>query len=348
MSERRRYQSIKHLRKALAPAVAASLLLVHGAFGQEVDDETRAAARKLANAGVAAYQAQHYDEASTKLEKAFHLLELPSVGLWSARALVKTGHLVEAQERYLRVARLSPSGVAPEVQKKAQADASADLAVLAPRVPEVVVAIDQAPAGDVSLAIDGKQLPALLVNESCPINPGVHKVSATYKGRSSEAVVEIAEGEHRRVSLHLDQSGSSGASPAQGSSESASGDRSPEAQRASANRNSGSAQRTIAWATVAVGGAGIALGAVTGALALARRSDLDGSGQCAASQCSASEQSTVSSYNSLRTLSGVGFIAGGLVAGAGVVVLLTSPHAEAPGNASLWVAPGSAGIRGRF
>jgi hypothetical protein len=189
----------------------------------------------------------------------------------------------------------------------------------------------------------------LLVNESCPINPGVHKISATYKGRSSEAVVEIAEGEHRRVSLHLDQSDSSGNSAQDSiSSESASRDRSAETQRAPASRNSGSTQRTIAWATVAVGGAGIALGAVTGAMALARRSDLDGSGWCTAGQCDPAEQSTVSSYNSLRTISEVGFIAGGLLAATGVVVLLTSPRAEAPGNASLWIAPGSAGIRGRF
>jgi hypothetical protein len=348
MSERRRYQSIRPSRKAFGATVAVSFLLARGVFAQKVDDETRAAARKLANAGVAAYQAQHYDEASAKLEKAFQLLELPSVGLWSARALVKTGHLVEGQERYLKVARLSPSGGALEVQKKAQADASADLVALAPRVPEVIVGFDKAPASDVSLTIDGKPLPALLADESCPINPGVHKISATYKGRSSETVIEIAEGEHRRVSLHLDQSGSSGTSPVQASSESAIRDRSGETQGAPANRTGGSSQRTIAWATVAVGGAGIALGAVTGAMALARRSDLDGSGLCSASQCGPSEQSTVSSYNSLRTVSEVGFIAGGLVAATGLVVLLTSPRAEAPGNASLWVAPGSAGIRGQF
>jgi hypothetical protein len=39
--------------------------------------------------------------ASDKLVKAYHLLKVPSFGLWSARALEKRGLLLEALARYL-------------------------------------------------------------------------------------------------------------------------------------------------------------------------------------------------------------------------------------------------------
>src|SRR4051812_29141942 len=94
----------------MAARAALPLLLLASAArpaaAQEVDDATRAAARKLGYVGVQAYDAKDYATATDKLEKAFRLYQAPSLGLWSARALVKSGKLVEAQERYLKVTRL--------------------------------------------------------------------------------------------------------------------------------------------------------------------------------------------------------------------------------------------------
>src|ERR1700712_2816842 len=81
-------------------------------------DASRSAARETASAGVAAFQRNDFAIASEKLEKAYRLLKVPSFGLWSARALVKTGHLVQAAERYHEVVQLGLSEGDLTVQKQ--------------------------------------------------------------------------------------------------------------------------------------------------------------------------------------------------------------------------------------
>src|SRR5882724_10278109 len=102
-SERLRRLSMTSFRNARLVACCALLFVALPAHAQDIDDATRAAARKLGTAGVESYQSGQFQVASEKLEKAYRMLQVPSLGLWSARALVKLGHLVEAQERYVKV-----------------------------------------------------------------------------------------------------------------------------------------------------------------------------------------------------------------------------------------------------
>src|SRR5262245_17640646 len=74
---------------------------------QPADDAARTKARALGYAGVEAYGNGDYSEASAKLEESFQLLPAPSLGLWSARALVGLGRWVEAEQRYRAVAALA-------------------------------------------------------------------------------------------------------------------------------------------------------------------------------------------------------------------------------------------------
>lgn len=61
----------------------------------EQDAATRAAARKLAEDGVAALQSGDAKGAAQKLHKAFRMLLVPSVGLWSA---LQDGARAEAEK----------------------------------------------------------------------------------------------------------------------------------------------------------------------------------------------------------------------------------------------------------
>src|SRR3978361_1700708 len=101
---------MKHRSIGLMVAVWGGLL---GAptpvLAQSPGDGSRSAARDIASAGVAAFQHNDFALASEKLEQAYRLLKVPSFGLWSARALVKTGRLVQAAERYREVVRLGLS-----------------------------------------------------------------------------------------------------------------------------------------------------------------------------------------------------------------------------------------------
>jgi hypothetical protein len=108
-----------------------------------------------------------------------------------------------------------------------------------------------------------------------------------------------------------------------------------------------STRRTIGWVAVGAGGLGLAVGAVAGVLAMNRRADIDDNPNCQGDACAPSEGSEVDTLNSLRTTSTVAFITGGVFAGTGLVLVLTSGPKAGP-SASAYVAPGSVGVRGRF
>jgi hypothetical protein len=114
----------------------------------------------------------------------------------------------------------------------------------------------------------------------------------------------------------------------------------------------GSSTKTLAWVALGAGGVGLAIGGVTGAIALGKRGSIDDSKNCEGDRCAPSEQGLVDSYNSMRTISTIGFIAGGVLAATGVVLLVTAPSStssvgDAP-SAALWVSPNAAGVSGRF
>ncbi len=322
------------------------------AAAQEVDDATRAAARKLGYVGVQAYDAKDYATATDKLEKAFRLYQAPSLGLWSARALVKAGKLVEAQERYLKVTRLPVADGDVEVQKKAEADAAKELSALYPRVPTVVIQVEGASANSVAVTVDGAPLAADLLGEARPIDPGAHQVVGTRGTERVEVALEIAEGEQKSAVVHFPSAAASAVAPAAPvpavAPEQPSAAAPVSANPAPVEASPGSGRRTLAWVSIGVGAAGLVFGGVTGAIAMSDRSSLRSSGVCFGTDCGTRESSKVDSYNSMRTLSSVGFIAGGVLAGAGVVLLLTAPKSHPESSAALFLAPASAGIRGTF
>lgn len=323
------------------------------AFAQ-VDDATRAAARTLGSAGVAAYQKNDFKGASDKLERAYQVLQAPSLGLWSARALVKTGKLVEGAQRYLDVTRLSVTTGDPTVQKRAQADARTELAALTPRIPTVIVQLEGADKSAVELKIDGTPLSSALVGESRPINPGSHEITGTRGDERVQTSVTLEDGQQQVALLKFSSASSAAAGAPAASGTSAAGSEAAPLTPPDATASS-SGSHTLAWTALGVGAAGVVAGAVTGALVLGKKSSLENKDDCRGSQCLGSESSAVSSYNSLRTVSTVCFVAGGVLAATGVVLFVAGPkHSESasrePSGAqvSLRLGLGSAALGGSF
>ncbi|MET0791998.1 MAG: hypothetical protein ABW061_10800 [Polyangiaceae bacterium] len=166
-----------------------------------VDDASRGTARKLGYSGVEAYQAGDYRTANDKLEKAYAVLRVPSLGLWSARALVKLGKLVEASERYAQVAQLGASVGNEAVQKRALADAASELALLNPKIPSITVHIEGAPPAEVQVRIDGAPIAQELLGEARPVDPGPHKIEG--QRGAEQAVVELVLAESEQKSALL-------------------------------------------------------------------------------------------------------------------------------------------------
>lgn len=320
-----------------APAVSA----------QEIDATSHGAARTLGYSGVEAYQRGDYRVASEKLEKSFKMLRVPSVGLWSARALEKLGLLVEAAERYREVGRLSLGRGDQAVQRQAQAEAEEELKALGPRVPSLEIIVQSASAS-ARIALDGVELAPELIGEIVPVNPGVHLLTVKDGERSAQRQISVKEAERARVVLDLEQAQRASPAPAPAAPPRAAPASPADAADNGHSPGRSSALRTTGWVSLAVGGAALAFGATTGAMALAKKGTLDGDG-CTDGRCFADQADDVGSYNSLRGLSTAGFIVGAVGAGAGAVILLTAPSSKQPSQGvAASIGLGRVAVTGRF
>lgn len=284
---------------------ALLLLFSAHASAQEADSVTRDAARSLGLSGVDAYQAGDYAVASDRLEKAYSLINVPSLGLWSARALAKRNLLVEAANRYYEVAGLQvPVGDAA-VQRQAQADASAELEQLRPQIPRLSIVVEGAEPSELTLSIDGQPVPASIVGKPRLVNPGQHRVEARLGAEQSSTTVQALVGQETTATLNFA--------------------RAPQAVPANRKEAPTSTARTLGWVTLGAGGVGLALGSVMGGLALNKHADIKSSGACVDARCPPAQQNAIDKLDTYRTVSSIGFIAGGALAATGLVLVLTSP-----------------------
>jgi len=120
-----------------------------------------------------------------------------------------------------------------------------------------------------------------------------------------------------------------------------------------------SAQRTIGWVVVGVGGVVFLSGGVTTLVALGVKSSLDE--QCTAErQCPPAAHGDVDTYDTLQTLTTVLFIGGAAGVATGIALLATAPGHRTLGSTARpprtavrpsvtpWIGLGAAGVRGSF
>jgi hypothetical protein len=282
--------------------------------------------------GVASLQQGNADVASEKLEKAFDLLQAPSIALWSARALVKRGQWVEASERYQQAGRLAPSGGNQQaIQEQAKKDCARELSELSPRIPKLVIALAGASASDVSLSVDGSAVSSSLIDEERLVNPGPHRVLGVRGPDRVEKQVTALEAQRVRVVLEFQPrvpevpatkpgvgAGSGAANPAHDHSAPA-----PEGGR----------NHTLAYVALGLGGAGLITGSVAGLIALKEHNDFKSNTECDGNQCGPSQRGAVDRFHTIRTVSTIGFVAGGALAATGLVLLLTGGSTSSEGQA---------------
>jgi hypothetical protein len=355
------------LKRWWCPGVLLLSLSVASSAAAETDASTRAAARNIATAGVQALEQGDVELATQKLTKAYELLPVPSIALWLGRALAKKGLLVEAAEHFIQAGRLSASqGGQQAVQEQAQKDAARELNDLTPRIPKLVLTLEGAKPSDVTLSVDGKPLSSALVGEEQPINPGAHAVRGTRGAEVVEQSVTVAEGQKQALVLRFQSSAPAtagapaavvpGATPGPGPAATTAPLVSTPATTPTAtdHGNSGGGGKTLGYVALVLGGAGLITGGITGALAISKRSALDDDPACQDGKCSASVQPDIDSFRTMRTASTIGFVAGGVCAGLGVVLLLTSGSSSEQKGAlpaprvGLRVAPNAVSLSGSF
>jgi hypothetical protein len=270
--------------------------------------------------------------------------------LWSARALAKSGKLVEASERYLVVSRLDASGDIA-VQNQAKADAATEREALLPKIPSLTIDAKGASAA-AAFTLDGAPLQRALLNVRQPANPGRHTLSVRDGNKVLEREVTLTEGQRLTATLDMAEAkvGSAAAASAAPATEpstapSARTSNPPATDTAVPAEKPSAGLPTGFWVGVGIAGVGLATGGISAGLAAQKRGDLG----CSGNTCDPSKQNGVNSYNRLLTISTIGFVAAGVGAATAGVFLLTRPQpAQQARYISPFVGVGSAGVVGAF
>jgi hypothetical protein len=318
-------------------------LLVSPALRAAPTDADRASARELAREGYDALEQKNYAVAEDRFRRADALVHAPTIVVDHARALVGMGRLVEASERYALVIREGVASDAPASWKQAVIDAEREIEAVKPRLAWLVINI--VGPKEPQVTVDGREVPVASLGARRATDPGKRKVRVTADGFvSGGRMVVLKEGEEQTVTITL------GPAESVMLEETAAPVDDPVQPTTSAQPS------PLPWIALGVGGAGLAVGTVTGIMALGIHSDLSES--CPDGKChpqSPEEEERMkddrSQYRTLGTISGIAFGVGLAGAATGVVLLLMDPNAGSTTNAGSVtpvIGPGFVGIRGKL
>jgi hypothetical protein len=284
---------------ALGAALAASLL-ASPAFAAPSEGEL------LFREGRAAMAEKDFDRACQKFADSQKKEPAPGTALNLGECEEQRGHLLAATEAF----NLAASTYAtPDKQKYATGRAEA----AERRIPRLKVRTTK-PVPGLVVHVGTKDVPT---DTDVKLDPGEVVIKAEAPGRKpTTQTVALHEGKSVEVEITLEPLSGDDAS---GSGDGASATMSP--------RNSDRMDlRTTGLIVGGVGAASIAVGAVTGFLALGKASDVKD--HCGADlvQCDQEGLDAASSGGTLATVSTITFIAGGALAVGGGLLYFLSPH----------------------
>lgn len=223
----------------------------------------------------------------------------------------KTGKLADAMGHWVDARSRAQAEGARPIEEEAEKRANA----LEPRLARLTIVLAPTAPKDVVVERDGVVLGSPSLGIPLPVDPGPHSIVVRAKGRADGAMqITLGEGEAKRI--EVDAGTSTGAAAAGTSTTSTRGD----AQRRAS-------LSPLVFVGFGVAGAGVALGAVTGMMALNAASNAKDACPVPAS-CDAQTVDDVEKGRTMGTISTIGFIVAGVGAGVGVYGLLASPKSS--------------------
>jgi hypothetical protein len=338
-------------RKWTVLAGFSLLLSAHPA--RAASEEERAGARSAATQGETAFNQKRWADALDLFSRAESLVHSSVHLLFKARALAELGQLVKARETYVEITREESTKPSASLTKS-QAAAQQELAALEPRLANVTVQVSGPGAADATVTMDGAKVPRALIGLSRPVDPGEHRFQASGSGvESGEAVLAVKEGGSGTVVLQLKPlPGAPEPTPAAAAV--VAPPLSGEATPVDTSNKPGNGLRVGSYVAFGVGAVGLALGTV---FALSAKSKYDDANAlCPSFPCSLTQRQSDQrtqlgkDADSKKTLSLVGFIAGGAGVALGTTLFVLSNNQKNPERAQLesWVGLGALGLRGKF
>jgi len=314
-----------------------SILAVVLTFGSAASAQDSGAAAALFERGLADMQAGRFDAGCPKLAESYRLDLRPGVLFTLAECEAKWGRIASALAHYDDYLRLFEA--MPPAQQAAQREratvAKEKKAALKTRVPMLTLNLSaSAPAGTI-VKREGTVLGAPSLGTPVPVDPGKQRISTqTPDGAVKEQEISLEEGQAKTLDLELP-------TPA-----------GPPASREPAPRvappevaptpPSPTGRRPWIYAAFGLGGAGVALGAVTGILAISQKGDIED--KCDGTICTEEGKKIADDAKTLGWVSTVAFGAGAAFAAAGLVLVITEPRTRA----RVSVGARSVGVAGEF
>lgn len=244
--------------------------------------------------------------------------------------LERAGHLRSAQRTFLRCAAptcpavLSPHCVAAAQRVEAQ-------------IPSIVIAARGSGGedlADVRVLVDGEVVAERLDGKAIPIDPGSHRVRFEHRGAPPvEREILIRVGERNRavdVSFTIPPPPDPLRAPSPP----------PPAPRRSP-------LEIPAIVALAAGGAGVVTGGVAGAIALANKLDLDRNCPTKAT-CDPSRRGQIDAMKTQSTIATAGLAIGAAGLALGAVLFIVAKRPPRAAKTSVFIGPGSMGVRGSF
>lgn len=294
-------------------------------------------AQALFDQGVADMEAGRFEKACPAIEASQRMEPMPGTLFTLAECEAQRGRYATAMRYYAEYLTLFRGLSVPKKYQQGDRGKTSErqiakLDALAPRLTLVV------PAGggpDVTVKRDGDVVAELSLGTAFAVDPGEHVVTTQVPGGPEvEHRITLAAGEARRLELSVRRAPSAAPKAA----------RPPSAALLAAPPPADVRPWRIGtWSAGAVAVAGLAVGAVTGILAIQERNRVSDNchpdGGCNAVGLAATDR-----VRALGTASTIGFVTGGVGLAVGITLLVATPSTptssqsvgRAPANSALW------------
>lgn len=300
------------LRRTI-PVTLALFVAWHACAAKAVAAEDRLTeARELANGAADDLEAERFQEALEKAQRAEQLYHAPPHLLMMAEAHEGLGHLVEALDLYERISAepLSPS--APAAFRKARELGAKRERSLLSRVPSILVDVTGAPIEEARASVDGRAI-SLGNGQATRIDPGKHTVRVEADGfKPIEITIDVPDrGGVTKVPVQLEVSNV----------------RRTPVSITPESKPSPSSPRLLVPGLVTLG-IGIAAGTAGGVTGLLSMSNIDElKGKCVGDsgnqyRCATKFEPLIAETRQLSNISTASFVVGGVGVGVGIVLLI--------------------------
>lgn len=293
-------------------------------------------ARSKGEEALKLYGADRWEEARRLFHEADKLYHAPTLLLYEARCERKLGKLLEARATYERlIAEVLPPN-SPKAFLEAQEVAKEELDKLRTRIPVVKIAIRGVSPQSAKVTIDGSPV-SVIEGNMTELNPGNHRIEASVGGANPFVrYFSVSEGGTKTIDLELRKNTTQAAPVA------------PPPSDAGDGGTKGSL--VPGGVALGIGAAGIVAGAVTGALSLGKVAELKE--RCQGSLCPTADKGAAGSAGLLGDVSTAAFIAGGVAAATGIVLVIARPggsqKAAGPSPFQATIGPFGVHLRGSF